>query len=66
MTKVFFIRANHISRIENCSYCHAVRKLNQIRYALKKENRKPITLQEYCQFNQISAAEVLMFLTDKV
>jgi len=65
MKPCFFIKTDEISRIENCSQRTALRRIDQVRYALNKRKKNPVTLKEYCDYWQIPEQEVKNLLTSK-
>ena len=65
MKKIFFIRTADVMKLEQCSGGNATRKMNQIRNALGKRKGKPVTIREYCEYNEIEEVDVKSFLQGK-
>jgi len=57
-----YVKTSDVSRLEGCSSTTASRLLNQVRYALGKSAKKPITISEYCEYFEVDQEEVTKYL----
>jgi hypothetical protein len=61
----FIIRNSDIMKLEGCTAGTASRKLNQVRFCLKRSMGKPVTMKEYCRYWEIDMEQATTFLNQK-
>lgn len=66
MSLALYISTADVSRLKGCSQAQASRLLNQVRDAMGKRRRKPVTISEYCNYFDVQKEEVVEFLETAV
>lgn len=57
-----FIVAKDIQKLSGKSYSHCTRIIKQIKDSLGKKQTSPVTINEYCNLNNLEESEVKKFL----